>query len=501
MSRYIGPVEFCDLFISKNELGKPFALQPHQRTILDLAFERDEHGLFLYDTVVYACTKKSGKTTMSSAVTSWYAVTVDAPNECLLAANDLEQSQGRAFKTLLGLVKHNPMLAAEVADQNARVITFKNGTTVSAIASEYAGAAGSNHGFTSWDELWAYTSERSRRLWDELTPVPTREQSVRFVSTYAGFEGESDLLFELYKLGVHTDAHPDGKGIRLHSDLPCYANPEARVFIYWDHEPRMPWQTPSYYRSQRRTLRPSTYIRLHENRWTTGISTFITSELWDPCVDPSHTPALSFKNADVFVGVDAGIKNDNAAVVAVRWVGDRGLDNDDRDKDGALVPSTGQLVLVAHRLWRPSQEDPLDLEATIEAYLRELDQRFSLARIYCDPYQLHRSITTLAAARLPIQEYAQSTANTTAMGQTLFELLKGKNLRIYKDDELRAQALNTVAIESSRGWRIAKEKASRKVDAIVALAMACRGAIDVGQRDELYFTGIDADEDAFMAGR
>jgi len=30
-------------------------------------------------------------------------------------------------------------------------------------AREYAGAAGSNHGFTSWDELWAYTSEASTR--------------------------------------------------------------------------------------------------------------------------------------------------------------------------------------------------------------------------------------------------------------------------------------------------------------------------------------------------
>ena len=44
--------------------------------------------------------------------------------------------------------------------------------------------------------------------------------------------------------------------------------------------------------------------------------------------------------------------------------------------------------------------------------------------------------------------------------------------------KLRAQALNTVAIESSRGWRIGKEKASRKIDAIVALSMAMVAALD-----------------------
>jgi hypothetical protein len=47
-------------------------------------------------------------------------------------------------------------------------------------------------------------------------------------------------------------------------------------------------------------------------------------------------------------------------------------------------------------------------------------------------------------------------------------------------DELRQQALSTVGVENPRGWRIAKEKASKKIDAIVALAMAPRG--EMGNR-------------------
>ena len=42
--------------------------------------------------------------------------------------------------------------------------------------------------------MWGYTSEKSERLWDELTPVPTRANSLRFITTYAGFEGQSKLL-------------------------------------------------------------------------------------------------------------------------------------------------------------------------------------------------------------------------------------------------------------------------------------------------------------------
>jgi hypothetical protein len=48
---------------------------------------------------------------------------------------------------------------------------------------------------------------------------------------------------------------------------------------------------------------------------------------------------------------------------------------------------------------------------------------------------------------------------------------------LYPSDKLRQQALSTVAIENPRGWRIAKEKASKKIDAIVALAMACCAAM------------------------
>jgi hypothetical protein len=128
----------------------------------------------------------------------------------------------------------------------------------------------------------------------------------------------------------------------------------------------------------------------------------------------------------------------------------------------------------------------LDLENTVEQDLRDLNDRSDLVECWADPYQFHRSITTLQAAGLPIQEFAQNVPNCTLMGQTLFDLLNGKNLVLYPSDELRQQALSTVAIENPRGWRIAKEKASKKIDAIVALAMACCAAMahraEIGKR-------------------
>lgn len=52
---------------------------------------------------------------------------------------------------------------------------------------------------------------------------------------------------------------------------------------------------------------------------------------------------------------------------------------------------------------------------------------------------------------------------------------------IYPDEEMRLAISRCVALETSRGWRIAKERASHRIDVIVALAQAALGAVKGGQ--------------------
>ena len=454
------PAVWIDQHIHRNELNQPFHLYPHQREILRLAFNFDADGRLPYDTILYSAVKKSGKTSILALLSLYWAMTQEAPNEIILLANDLEQTQARAYASIQKLLRYNPAIDPG-ATVNNKEIHLSNDSVIKPIASEYSGAAGSNHGFVGLDELWAYTSERSRRLFEELTNVPTRLNSIKIITTYAGFENESFLLHGLYKLGVSAEEHPEGKAERIHAELPIYSNPDARLITYWDHQPRFNWQTPAYYASQKRSLRPSAYLRFHENRWSTSEEAFITPELWDPCIDPGHRPMLPTRECPIFLGVDGSIKHDAAAVVGVRWDGDH-------------------LALALHRIWQPSPAEPLDLEATIEAELRYLHAHFNVRGIWYDPYQLHRSMTGLSKDGLPCQEFPQTSGNCTRMGQALFDLLTGRNLRLYPSAELRTQALNTVSVDSSRGWRISKEKASAKIDAIVALAMAAVAALDQG---------------------
>lgn len=453
-------VAFCDDFVKVNELGQPFRLMNHQRQMFNLAFQFDKDGRLSWDTLIDSCPKKSGKTFKNGLVTTWWAFTQEAPNELYIVANDLEQSVGRVFKTTSGIIRNNPQLARSAQIQSRR-LRLSNGTVIIALASDWAGSAGSNHGFVSWDEPWGIIHESSKRQWEELTGVPTRRNSIRYVTTYAGWENESKLLWDLYLLGVAKEEHPDGQGERIHPDLPIYTNREARLLVYWDHEPRLPWQTQEYYAAQKRTLRPGTYLRLHENRWAPSESVFITPGLWDSCVDPDHRPLLpsSSTRPQILIGADAGIKHDHAAVAGVYWDGER-------------------LALAFHRIWKPSKEKPLDLEQTMENYLIEAMASYNVQRIYCDPYQMHRSLTTLKRLGLPIEEFPQTSANTTRMGQVLFDLLNGRNIRLYQSAELRQHAMNAVAVETPRGFRLQKEKAATKIDAIVALAIGCVAAME-----------------------
>ncbi len=455
------PVAFCDDLVHWNERGEPFRLFDHQREILQAAFVFDDDGRLPWDTFVFSTTKKSGKTTINAALTVWWAYVQEPPNELFVLANDQEQAQARVFSAAARIIQRNPALAESAIVETKRIM-LSNETTITALASEFRGAAGSNHGLTSWDELWAYSSEGSRRLWDELTGVPTRRNSIRIVTTYAGWEGESDLLFELYKVGVGSDEHPDGQGVRIHPDLPLYLNADTRLLVYWDHEPRMPWQTARYLEAQRRSLRPATYLRLHENRWTAAEGTFVEPAVWDACVAAAWAPADPDPELQVWAAFDVGVKHDCTALVTV-----------------TVDPDTGQVVLVRHQLWTPTPEQPIDLEATVERAVRELHEQFRLRAVYADPYQAHRSLTTLRQAGLPVQEFPQTVPNLTRMAAVLYDLLRSRQLVVYPAEDLRAHALNAAAVESAQGYRIVKRTGARRVDALVALAMAVTAAADV----------------------
>jgi len=248
-----------------------------------------------YDTVIFSCPKKSGKTAIQTGVLYAWARTYGGEIYCL--ANTEGQAKERAYTRLYNMLRHlertNPLrYHAEVEDCQALEITFKNPyAKVYVIPAIPGSQAGSFVSLSAWDELWAYNREVLKRLWAEFSPIPQLfGRSMRFVTTYAGYLGESELLWSIYEAIVKPDPQkgdePQGNKVKGLEDLPCYVSDDGRTFVYWDHVPRMPWHTQEFLESRKtdKSIPAQEYLRLWQNRWVAGQDAFIDIEAYDALV-------------------------------------------------------------------------------------------------------------------------------------------------------------------------------------------------------------------------
>jgi phage terminase large subunit-like protein len=182
--------------------------------------------------------------------------------------------------------------------------------------------------------------------------------------------------------------------------------------------------------------------------------------LWDECTDPRIGHMVADKTLSVWAAVDASTKHDSTALAAVTW-----------------SQQYQQVRLVDHYIFTPSTERPVDFSVNVEQTLREWSRRFNLRTVWYDPYQMAASSQRLLREGLPVKEYPQTVGNLTAMGENLFALIKNRNLLVYPDREIRTAVSSAVAVEGARGWKIAKDKQSHRIDIVVALGMAALACV------------------------
>ena len=454
----------------------PLMLLDHQKDILGHTLTPeliDGVWTLPYTTVIYSCVKKSGKTTIGASVGAWAMDTFVENTEAFCLAGDYEHAMGRMFDDMLFDAKETGKLSRTPRKD---LLHYEDGKYMQALAQEYKSASGSRHALTLWDELWTYVSDSSRRLWVEMTPIkiPGVPLSLRFVSTYAGFEGESDLLWDLYKMIVlEGDVIPELEHITHGDGTPtCFR--KGRMFAYWDSEHRMPWQTEDYYLEQLASgMTQNEYARLHENAWSSGSEPFMPIEWWDKAAVLGGSLAYDVKNErrklPVVVACDASTKHDSTALVGLQY--DYAAD---------------QVYLAFHRIWTPTPDEPMDFERTLERYLLERhNEGFNITSIVYDPTQLHRSMTRLRTVFDNVEEFPQTLNNMIVASETLFGLFKNQKIKVYQDDDLRNHIKYAMAEDKGRGFRIVKPKkaAHHHTDAAVAMAMAAYQVMKTGGYD------------------
>jgi hypothetical protein len=167
---------------------------------------------------------------------------------------------------------------------------------------------------------------------------------------------------------------------------------------------------------------------------------------------------ISDPRLPVFVGVDASVRHDTTGIVASAYDGE-----------------PKRVRVVWHKCFKPAGGD-IDF-AALENEILGLRDRFNLRVVWFDPYQMQAVSQRLAAAGIATHEFNQTQGNLTLAAGNLYELVTAKNIAFYESDEIRSAVLNCAVIESPRGFRLAKERASAKIDLAAALSFAALACV------------------------
>jgi phage terminase large subunit-like protein len=430
-----------------SETGHILTLHNEQREVLHAMSER-QNGVFKYDVWLYSATKKSGKTTIGAGLALWQAERIQN-GEIYIVGNDLKQADNRMNQAVRYTVRHNPRMQDWRVIRNT--IYAGNGTRIEAIPVDPAGEAGSNPTGIFWTEVWGARHQKHSELWSEMTLSPTRAgNTFKFLESYAGFRGESLILENLYDAVVKPE-------YKL-PDLPeCYA--KGPVFVYWCTRRIMPWQNDAqgkkYYITQAIEKHPDEFRRQHENQWVDSTAVFVPREWWDACQQP--LPELS--KANLVIGVDAAVTSDCFAIVAVSRHGD-------------------DLAVRYCRIWKPPKDGEIDFSVP-EAELRRLCVEYKVIQIAYDKTELQDMAQRLRRDKVTwLKKFDQGNARSCADKQ-LYDCIRDRRILHSGEPDLTEHISNANADinKHENRMRLIKRHEDKKIDAAVALSMACSEAL------------------------
>lgn len=504
------------------QTSEPIKIPLHQKAVLRYFFTRRENGHFPFQTITYSTIKKSGKSTIAGLIARWFAETQGRYKEIMTIGNDLEQAKDRSYKEVVRSLEMTPGYNYARANLPGRWWVNKlsmkcvlTGSSIKAIAVDAKGEAGGQQALTIWTELWGAENVEAKRFWDEMQPIPTVPDSLRLVETYAGYDGESELLRGLYDRGMEGRqltagevaqlvCRPDVPGQTFQDFVDCwhetkgdpdvlipiYSNPAAGVGMYWDTgmvARRMPWQhmfvegpidkicadckgtwashdigitAEEYYRNAEAQGPPQAYRRLHLNEWVGAESQFVPMESWDACGHVHDIPPIQDGDRTMLVvSADAAVTGDCFGIVAVTRC--------PQDNDAVDVR--------ALKKWDPKESGGVIDMQQAEDFLRQACKLYNVVQIAYDPYQLENMMQRLRKDGIAwVEPFTQAGDRLKADSQ-LYDLIISKRIHHSGQSELREHIANAnakVQPNEDSKLRIVKKASGRKIDLTVALSMA-----------------------------
>jgi Phage Terminase len=538
--RALDIVDYAQSRFYIEETAAPIVLLPHQQAVLRYPFRRLREGdpriarfpslatrlgHFPFTTVVESTVKKGGKTTMAAVVARFFLDTQTRFGEIYCCGNDFDQARERAFKIVNISLRLTPgckqrgsdwIIPGQYTIQKMRVDNLQTGSHIVPISVDSRGEAGGNPDLTLWTELWGFDNEEARRFWAEMTPPPTKIDSLRLIDTYAGFDGESDLLkdlFDLARAGVQLTAGELAEATDTPLDafeetggdpaalVPVWVNEKASLFTYWDEGEiarRMPWQrgpiAEAYYKEKAFELPPAQFSRLHLNQWTGGESEFVPIELWDSCQEdlPLFTPDTP---ESAVLAVDAAVTGDCFGIVAITRhptrhddVAIRRVRKWDPKESGGLVnyAEPERFLRALCKGACAAGHPPMEVLAGQHLYSAQQKAEceacrngpytppYRIVQIAYDPFQLESMMQGLRRDHIAWCEPFSQMADRLKSDRLLYDLIMNHRIAHDGDPAMREHIMNAKAKhqkDQDSTMRLVKKSANRKIDLAVCASM------------------------------
>jgi hypothetical protein len=304
----------------------------------------------------------------------------------------------------------------------------------------------------------------------EMTIPPGKHgKAFRWVESYAGFLGESKLLYSLYKLGVLegellwpdrlydvTDGEP--------TQLELYVNKRAGMICLWNTQPRCPDQTKEYYASEEAILLPNEFKRVHRNQWVSATETFLPMVWYDACKRTSaEWPNYDQKRQSMVISADAGVSDDSFGL----WMGCRHPAKPD------------EVLKVFSQKWVPGRSGKIDFQGTEEnpgpeLMIRKLCKDFNVVWITYDEYQLYDLMNRLRKEGLSIiKRFSQGNDRLISDSQLRTVVRERRYWHRGELDEREhfENADAKLSGDEDNKIRIVKRSSDMKIDLCVAASM------------------------------
>ena len=495
--------------------GKPFRLMKWQweDVILPLFGTLRENGLRQYRFCYLEIPKKNGKSPLSAAM-GLYGLCADneASPEVYIAAGDREQA-GYVFRYAAQMTRANETLMKylKILDSRKRIINRRNDGFMQVLSSESYTKHGINPSFLIFDELHAQPNDE---LWNTLVSGTdyARKQQVVIAMSTAGIWDKESIWWR-----IREKARQIREGIIVQENfLPVLyiANPEKD-----NPEDEEVWKrvNPSlgyiftfdkikeqFEEAKKDPVEYQNFLRFRLNIPIKQLSRWVPMDKWDKCNKPINIASLGGRIC--YGGLDISSKIDLSAFVLVFPP-----ENEDGlyyvlckfycPEEGILKRS--KIEGVHYDIWQQqgfltaTPGNVIDYE-WIEKDIIEASKEYQLLQIGYDPWNAQATATRIMNILNPTNfENGFQMVEMRQGTKTLNEPMKDLLVNIMQEKIahgghpiLRWNADNIVTRLDANG-NIApdKEKATEKIDGIVALIMAWGRAMFDKKQESIYESG------------